>query len=81
MTYIISYKDFNIYVEPLNTNLKHKEILLKSHKTVIVPIFMYGYENLTSQQQYERLTERVETKCLRLFLGHALFNHKTNEEL
>ena len=59
----------------------NKDILLKSHKTVVVPIFLYGYENLTSQQQHERLTERVETKFLRLFVGHTIFNHKTKEEL
>jgi len=54
---------------------------LKSYKTVVLPIFLYGYENLTSQQQHERLNERVETKFLRLFIGHTLFDHKTNEEV
>jgi hypothetical protein len=73
---------FQLYVEPLNTNLKH--VIRKycwNHIRQWQYQYGYGYEYLTSQQQHERLTESVETKFFRFFIGHTLFDHKTNEEL
>ena len=53
------------------------ETILKTHNTLVLPIFSYGSENWTLTASQRRRIETAEMKLLRPLAGYTLYDHKT----
>jgi hypothetical protein len=56
-----------------------KETILKLYNTLVVPIFLYGSENLTLTASQRRRIEAAEMKLLRPLACHTINGHKTKD--
>ena len=57
------------------------ETILKIYKTLVLPTFLYGSENLTLTALQRRRIEAAEMKLLRPLAGYTLHDHKTKESV
>jgi hypothetical protein len=56
-----------------------KETILKMYKTLVLPTFLCGSENLTLTALQRRRIEAAEMKLLRPLAGYTLYDYKTND--
>ena len=52
------------------------ETILKIYNTLVLPTFLYGFENWTLTASQRRRTEAAEMKLLRPLAGYALMTTK-----
>jgi len=57
------------------------ETILKLYNTLVLPTFLYGFENWTLTASQRRRIEAAEMKLLRPLAGYTFYHYKTNKSI